>query len=204
MINNLQQAVDQAIASNNMNGGGGYPLQQARQPWGAAHMGQQGFPNQQQLQQQWGMQGVGMPYQMYVPEEYDGYIYSQANPYALGPNAQTWNDYTTGMQEDYGHYSPPQAQAPAPAAPKPAYDATDWLDKTGPSFSWYDAAAADGARFGTAFTNTNPTNREYVSALGFDPASLTKAQVDNLTARRKAESERQEWLANSFWMGQSG
>jgi hypothetical protein len=128
MINNLQQAVDQAIASNNMNGGGGYPIQQSRSPWGAAHMGGNGFPSQQQLNQQWGMQGVGMPYQMYVPEEYDGYIVSQANPYAIGPNAQTWNDYTTGMQEDYGHYSPPKAKAPAPAKPKPSkYDYSKYL-----------------------------------------------------------------------------
>jgi hypothetical protein len=191
MDNSLQIAVAQALQQNHqrqmMNAG------QKRTMGMANAFMPAGYQNDNYTMRQ-----AGNPY--FLPEPQDLYITQPANMWE-GSNPMTWEDYGKQMADDYGAGAQ-QPAAPAPA--KPAYDATEWLDKTGPRFSWYDSAAAEGARWGTSFSNTNPTNREYVTALGFDPENLTKAQVENLTARRKEEASKQDWLANNFWSGQGG
>ena len=94
----------------------------------------------QQRQNQFGLQNA------FMPEGYQNDNYSMrqaANPYFIpGPqdlyitnapdmweqtNPMTWQDYTTQMQDDYGHYSPPQ-EAQQAAAPSTTMDYGKYLN----------------------------------------------------------------------------
>lgn len=117
--NSLQLAVAQAMQQNH---------QRNMQQQGAQNRQQYGMPSafMQYPNDNYSMRQAANPY--FLPEPQNLYITQQPD-YWNQSNPMQWEDYTQQMQEDYGHYSPPQgAQQAQPAQPSTTMDYTKWLN----------------------------------------------------------------------------
>ena len=156
----------------------------------------------QQRQNQFGMQNAFMPegymndnYSMrqagnpyFLPEPQDLYV-TMAPDYWNQSNPMTWQDYTTQMQEDYGHYSPPKEAAPAAKPAKSKYDYSKYFS---------------GDIWNTKVSNIGKTFTDYLGNVGRE---WSYGNFDNYSryAPKKpgADATQEDWRnyreANNLW-----